>query len=94
MADATLDKALIPDTEDWNGDNDVCSIKDRAILSDKGAVAFIEEEARKLDEKYRTHTFWVMNGYEFFWILNIYQRVQRLKNKLRRRSRVTSARPT
>lgn len=82
MADATFDKALLPDIEDWNGEDDVCSIEPRAILSDMGAFAFIEEEAGKLDEKYRVPVLWIMNSYRSFWILNLYLRVQRFKNKL------------
>jgi len=82
MADATFDKSLISEIEDWNGEEDVCSIEDRAILSDMGAFAFIEEEARKLDELYRVPAFLSMNSYRFFWILNLYLKVQRLKNKL------------
>jgi len=82
MGDATFDKALITDIEDWNGNDDVCSIEDRAILSDMGAFAFIEEEARKLDELYRVPVFLSMNSYRFFWMLNFYLKVQRLKNKL------------
>jgi len=82
MADATFDKALIPDIEDWNGNDDVCSIEDEAILSDMGAYAFIEEEARKLDKLYRVPVFLSMNSYRFFWILNLYLKVQRLKHKL------------
>jgi hypothetical protein len=35
MADATFDKALLPDIEDWDGDEDVYAIEDNAILSDK-----------------------------------------------------------
>lgn len=82
MADATFDKALIPDIEDWNGEDDVCSIADEAILSDMGAYAFIEGEARKLDSLYRIPAFLAMNSYRFFWMLNLYQKVQRLKSKL------------
>ncbi|MFQ6086749.1 MAG: transglutaminase family protein [Candidatus Bathyarchaeia archaeon] len=82
MADATFDRALLPDTEDWNGEYNVCSIEPRAILSDMGAFAFIEEEARKLDELYRVPVLWIMNSYRSFWILNLYLRVQRFKNKL------------
>lgn len=82
MADATFDKALIPDIEDWNGEEDVCSIEDEAILSDLGTSAFIEEEARKLDKLYRVPMFLSLNSYRFFWMLNLYLKVQRLKNKL------------
>jgi hypothetical protein len=82
MADATFDKSLISDIEDWNGNDDVCSIEDEAILSDMGACAFIEEEARKLDKLYRVPVFLSMNSYRFFWMLNLYLKVQRLKNKL------------
>lgn len=82
MADATFDKALIPDTEDWDGEKDVCSIEKNAILLDLGQVASIEDEARKLDEKYKDPVFWRINSYKFFWILNLYQRVQRLRNKI------------
>lgn len=85
MADATFDKALIPDIDDWDGEKDVCSIEENAILSDLGQVAFIEDEARKLDEKYKDSVFWRINGYRFFWILNLYQRVQRLRNKVSRK---------
>lgn len=81
MADATFDKALFPNIEDWNGEDHVCAIKDEAILSDRGAFAFIEEEARKLDELYRVPAFLSMNSYRFFWILNLYLKLQRLKNK-------------
>ncbi len=81
MADATFDKALIPATEDWDGERDVCSISDKAVLHDAGAFAFIEEEARKLDEKYRAPAIWRVNGYRLFWIINLYQKVQRLKNR-------------
>lgn len=82
MADATFDKALISDIEDWNGEEDVCSIEDEAILSDMGAYAFIEEEAKKLDQIYRVPVFLSMNSYRFFWMLNFYLKAQRLKNKL------------
>jgi hypothetical protein len=82
MADATFDKDLITDIEDWNGEEDVCSIEDEAILSDIGAYAFIEEEARKLDELYRAPVFISLNSYRFFWMLNFYLKAQRLKNKL------------
>ena len=85
MADATFDKALIPDIDDWDGEKDVCSIEEHAILSDFGQVASIEDEARKLDEKYRDPVFWKIDSYKFFWILNLYQRVQRLKNKVSRK---------
>lgn len=82
MADATFDKYLIPDIEDWDGENDVCSVEDTAVLSDMGTFASIEEEAKKLDEKYRVPVFWFISGYKGFWIINLYQRIQRLKNKL------------
>jgi len=82
MADATFDKALLPNIEDWNGEKDVCSIKCEAILLDLGASASIEEEAKKLDELYRIPVLWNMNSYRFFHILNLYMRIQRLKNKL------------
>ncbi len=82
MADATFDKYLTPDIEDWDGENDVCSVEDQAVLSDKGTFASIEEEARKLDEKYRAPVFWFINGYKGFWIVNLYQELQRLKNKV------------
>ncbi len=82
MADATFDKALIPSIEDWDGKKDVCSISKKAILSDVGALAFIEEEARKLDEMYRAPVIGFVNSYSFFWIVNLYQKVQRLKNRL------------
>lgn len=84
MADATFDKALIPDTADWDGENHVCSIEDSAVLSDRGAFASIEEGARELDDKYKAMTFWTMNCYRFLWILNLYLRLQRLKNLFRR----------
>jgi hypothetical protein len=84
MADATFDKALLPDIEDWNGVDDVCSIEAKAILSDGGAFAFIEGEARRLDELYKVPVFLSMNSYRFFWVLNLYLKVQRLKNKLSR----------
>ncbi len=80
MADATFDKYLIPDIEDWDGEDDVCSVNDKAVLSDMGTFASIEEEAKKLDKKYRVPVFWFINGYKGFWIMNLYQRVQRLKN--------------
>ena len=82
MADATFDKSLISDIEDWNGEEDVCSIEDEAILSDLGAFAFIEEESRKLDEIYRVPAFFSMNSYRFFWLLNLYLKIQRLKNRI------------
>jgi hypothetical protein len=82
-ADATFDNALIPDTEDWNGEENICSIEYETILSDKGTFASIEEGAKELDEKYKEMTFLTMNGYKFFWIVNLYQRMQRFKNKLR-----------
>lgn len=82
MADSTFDKALLPDIEDWNGVDDVCSIEAKAILSDMGAFAFIEGEARRLDELYGVPVFLSMNSYRFFWILNLYLKVQRLENKL------------
>ena len=82
MADATFDKALLPDIEDWNGEKDVCSIEDEVILLDVGALASIEEEAKKLDEFYRTPVLLTMNSYKFFCILNLYMRIQRFKNKL------------
>ncbi len=82
MADATFDKALITDIEGWNGEEDVCSIEDAAILSDKGAYAFVEGEARKLDELYRVPVFLSLNSYRFFWTLNFYLKVQRSRNKL------------
>jgi transglutaminase-like putative cysteine protease len=82
MADATFDKALLPDIEDWNGEDDVCSIEAKTILSDMGAFAFIEGEAGKLDELYRVPVFLTMNSYRFFWMLNFYLKMQRLKNKI------------
>lgn len=82
MADATFDKALVPAIEDWDGKKDVCSIRKKAILLDAGALAFIEEEAEKLDELYRTPVIGFINSYSFFWIVNLYQKVQRLKNSL------------
>jgi len=84
MADATFDRALISDAEDWDGENDVCLLEERTILSDMGAFASIEEEAKKLDEKYRVPVLWIMNGYRFFWIMNLYTKAQRLKNKLKK----------
>lgn len=81
MADATFDKSLIPAIEDWDGRRDVCSISKKAILYDAGAFAFIEEEARRLDEKYRARAFWLVNSYRLFWALNLYQKMQRLKNR-------------
>ncbi len=81
MADATFDKALLTDVEDWNGKQHVYSIADKAILLDKGAFPTIETEARKLDEKYRVPVFWRMNSYRFFWLLNLYLKIQRLKKK-------------
>lgn len=83
MADATFDKALIPDIEDWDGKTDVCSIEDRTIISDMGAFASIRREVKKLDEMYTTPVVGIMNSYKFFWILNIYLRLQRLKNKFK-----------
>ena len=82
MADATFDKALLHDTKDWNGENDVNSIEEKAILFDVGAFASIEEEAKKLDELYRIPVTWIMNSYRFFWILNLYLKIQRLRNKV------------
>jgi transglutaminase-like putative cysteine protease len=82
MADATFDKALLPDTENWNGENDVYSIEEKAILLDLGPFASIEEEAKKLDELYHIPVLWVMNSYRFFWILNLYTMIQRLRNKV------------
>lgn len=81
MADATFDKSLIADIEGWNGEEDVCSIEEEAILSDMGAFAFIEEEARKLDEIYRVPALLSMNSYRFFWLLDLYLKIQRLKNR-------------
>jgi len=86
MADATFDKALIPDIEDWDGDKNVYAIEDKAILSDKGSFVSIEEEAEKLDQLYRKPVLWIVNGYRFFWILNFFMKIQRLKNKLQLRS--------
>ena len=80
MADATFDKALLPDTDNWNGENDVYSIEEKAILLDLGTFASIEEEAKRLDELYRIPVLWVMNSYRFFWILNLYTMIQRLRN--------------
>jgi transglutaminase-like putative cysteine protease len=82
MADATFDKALVPDIEDWNGEKDVCSIEENAILSDLGFFASIEDEARKLEERYRIPVLLRMNSYRFFWILNLYQKIQRFKRRL------------
>jgi len=82
MADATFDKALIADIEDWNGREDVCSIEDEAILYDMGTCTSIREEAGKLDELYRVPAFLSLNAYRFFWVLNLYLKVQRLKNRL------------
>jgi len=81
MADATFDKALLPGVEDWNGENDVYSIEDKAILLDVGAFASIEEGAKKLDELYRIPVLLAMNSYRFFWMLNFFMGIQRLKNK-------------
>ena len=83
MADATFDKALIPNIEDWNGEKDVVSIEKSAILSDLGYFQSIEDAARKLDEKYRDRVLWTMNTYRFLWMLNLYLKMQRLKNKFR-----------
>jgi transglutaminase-like putative cysteine protease len=83
MADATFDKALLPDTDDWEGEKDVCCIAPEAVLADLGASTSIEEEAGKLDEAYRAPVFWVIDGYKTFWLLNLYQRIQRLKNRLK-----------
>ena len=80
MADATFDKALLPDTDNWNGENDVYSIEEKAFLLDLGTFASIEEEAKRLDELYRIPVLWVMNSYRFFWILNLYTMIQRLRN--------------
>ncbi|MHA2408182.1 MAG: transglutaminase-like domain-containing protein [Candidatus Ranarchaeia archaeon] len=82
MADATFDKALLPDTENWNGENDIYSIEEKAILLDLGTIASIEEEAKKLDELYHIPVLWTMNSYRFFWILNLYTMIQRLRNKV------------
>jgi transglutaminase-like putative cysteine protease len=84
MADATFDKALVSDTDDWDGEKDVCCIAPQAILADLGAFASIEEEARKLDAAYKAPVFWIIDGYKTFWLLNLYQSIQRLKNRLRR----------
>lgn len=81
MADATFDKALLPDIENWDGDKDVYALEDKAILSDIGAFAFIEEEAKKLDQVYRKPVLWIMNSYRFFWIMNLFMKIQRRKNK-------------
>jgi len=82
-ADATFDEALIPDIMDWDGERDVYALEDNAILADIGAFASIEEEARKLDELYRTPIFLTMNSYRFLWVLNLYLKIQRFKNKLK-----------
>jgi transglutaminase-like putative cysteine protease len=82
MADATFDKGLLPDSEDWNGENDVFSIEEKAILLDLGAFASIEEEAKKLDELYRIPVIWVLDSYRFFWVLNLYIKIQHLRNKI------------
>jgi transglutaminase-like putative cysteine protease len=81
MADATFDKALLPKIEDWNGEDDVCQVEAPSVLSDMGAFAFIEDEAKKLDEIFRVPVFLSMNAYRFFWILNLYLNMQRLKNR-------------
>lgn len=83
MADATFDKALIPDTDNWDGEKDVCCIEPQDVLADLGAFVSIEDEARKLDEAYKAPVLWIINGYRTLWILNLYQRMQRLKNKLK-----------
>ncbi|HKZ94654.1 MAG TPA: transglutaminase family protein [Candidatus Bathyarchaeia archaeon] len=83
MADATFDKALVPDTDDWDGEKDVCCIEPQAVLADLGAFVSIEEEARKLDKAYKAPVFWIIDGYKTFWLLNLYQRIQRLKNRLK-----------
>ncbi len=82
MADATFDKALIADIEDWNGREDFCSVEDEAILCDMGTRTSIREEAGKLDELYRVPAFLSLNAYRFFWVLNFYLKVQRLRNRL------------
>jgi transglutaminase-like putative cysteine protease len=46
MGDATFDKALMPEIKDWNGKDNIYSIKDEAILLDMGAFANIEDEAK------------------------------------------------
>jgi transglutaminase-like putative cysteine protease len=84
MADATFDKVLIPDTDNWDGENDVCCIAPQAVLADLGIFISIEEEARKLDEAYKAPVFWIIDGYKTLWLLNLYQRMQRLKNSLKR----------
>ena len=84
MADATFDKALVPDTDDWDGEKDVCCIAPEAVLADLGAFVSIDEEARKLDAAYRAPVFWIINGYRTFWLLNLYEKMQRLKNRLKR----------
>jgi hypothetical protein len=81
-ADATFDEALIPDIMDWDGESDVYALEENTILADIGAFASIEAEARKLDELYRTPIFLAMNSYRFLWILNLYLKIQRFKNKL------------
>ena len=81
MADATFDKTLLPEIEDWNGEDDVCQVEAQTVLSDMGAFAFIEGEAKKLDELYRVPVFLSMNGYRFFWMLNLYLAMRRFKNR-------------
>ena len=82
-ADATFDQALIPDIMDWDGERDVYALEDNAILTDIGAFASIEQGARKLDELYRAPIFLGMNSYRFLWLLNLYLKIQRFKNKLK-----------
>lgn len=82
MADATFDRALIADIDDWTGEADVCTIAEEAILSNVGAYAFLEEEAIKLDRLYQAPVFLSLNSYWFFWTMNAYLKAQRLKNKL------------
>ncbi len=80
-ADATFDKALVPDVEDWNGEKDVCSIAEKAMLYDLGFFVSVEDEARKLDERYRIPVLLRMNSFRFFWILNLYQKAQRFRKR-------------
>jgi transglutaminase-like putative cysteine protease len=81
MADATFDKVLLPDIENWDGNKDIYEIEDEAILSDMGSHVFIEEEAKKLDQLYRKPILWIINSYRFFWIMNLFMKIQRRKNK-------------
>lgn len=66
MADATFDKALVPDTDDWDGETDACCIAPEAVLSDLGAYVSVEDEARKLDEAYKAPVYWIVDGNKTF----------------------------